>query len=178
MKEKAERAGQLTGPALEALKRHTFYGREKDDTIYPIALANLILHGVDEPHLWHGNTLSGVPTYAELFHGAPQFFDYVLMNPPFGGKEGKEARKAQKTSPAKLDVMEEQWKAAERAVREALAKAESIEQAVYDLKAVNPNRTSDEDTRTPAQLLDFINNKGREADAALARLRGLIAKDR
>ena len=90
----------------------------------------------------------------------------------------REARKAQKTSPAKLDAMEEQWKAAERAERESLAKAESIEQAVYDLKAVNPNRTSDEDTRTPAQLLDFINNKGREADAALARLRGLIAKDR
>jgi type I restriction enzyme M protein len=92
MKEKAERAGTLTGPVLETLKRRTFYGREKDDTIYPIALANLILHGIDEPHLWHGNTLSGVPTYDELFKGAPQFFDYVLMNPPFGGKEGKEAQ--------------------------------------------------------------------------------------
>ena len=92
MKEKAERAGILTGPLLEILKRHTFYGREKDDTIYPIALANLILHGVDEPHLWHGNTLSGVATYDDLFAGAPQFFDYVLMNPPFGGKEGKEAQ--------------------------------------------------------------------------------------
>ncbi len=50
MREKAERAGTLTGPVLETLKRRTFYGREKDDTIYPIALANLILHGVDEPH--------------------------------------------------------------------------------------------------------------------------------
>src|ERR1035438_9962682 len=92
MKEKAERAGVLTGPLLETLKRRTFYGREKDDTIYPIALANLILHGVDEPHLWHGNTLSGVATYDDLFKDAPQFFDYVLMNPPFGGKEGKEAQ--------------------------------------------------------------------------------------
>ena len=30
--------------------------------------------------------------YGDLFKGAPQFFDYVLMNPPFGGKEGKEAQ--------------------------------------------------------------------------------------
>ena len=50
MREKAERACTLTGPVLETLKRRTFYCREKDDTIYPIALANLILHGVDEPH--------------------------------------------------------------------------------------------------------------------------------
>ena len=27
--------------------------------IYPIALANLVLHGIDEPHIWHGNTLTG-----------------------------------------------------------------------------------------------------------------------
>ena len=92
--------------------------------IHRAGWTNLILHGVDEPHLWHGNTLSGVPTYDELFKGAPQFFDCVLMNPPFGGKEG--------------------------------------------------NRISDEDTRTPAALLDFIDGKGREAEAALARLRELI----
>ena len=344
MKDRAERAGTLTGPALESLKRRTFYGREKDDTIYPIALANLILHGVDEPHLWHGNTLSGVPTYDELFKGAPQFFDCVLMNPPFGGKEGKEAqtqfeyktgatqvlflqhvlksmkagskcgivldegvlfrtnetafvqtkrklleecsvdcivslpggvftsagagvktnlvfftkgeqteriwyfdlsdvktgkktpftkdhfedffkvlpkredsprswtldfaarlekaleearphrekaaeldaqanqldnalrekKKAKTLSESKLAALAEELQTVERAARESLAKAESIENAVYDLKAVNPNRISDEDTRTPAALLDFIDGKGREAEAALARLRELI----
>ena len=61
----------------------------------------------------------------------------------------------------------------ERAARESLAKAESIENAVYDLKAVNPNRATEEDTRTPVELLDFIAAKGREADAALSRLRTL-----
>ncbi len=71
---------------------HTFYGREKDNAIYPIALSNLILHGVDEPHVWHGNTLTGQEVYGDLFKGAPQFFDVLLMNPPFGGKEGKEAQ--------------------------------------------------------------------------------------
>jgi type I restriction enzyme M protein len=92
MREEAEKAGTLDAKKLETLKRRTFYGREKDDSVYPIALANLILHGIDEPHIWHGNTLSGQECYGELFKGAPQFFDYVLMNPPFGGKEGKEAQ--------------------------------------------------------------------------------------
>ena len=77
---------------LEILKRRTFYGREKDDLVYPIALANLILHQIDEPHVWHGNTLTGGETYGGLFTGAPALYDVILMNPPFGGKEGKEAQ--------------------------------------------------------------------------------------
>jgi type I restriction enzyme M protein len=85
---------------LETLKHRTFYGREKDNLIYPIALANLVLHEIDEPHLWHGNTLTGAETYGGLFADAPAMYDVILMNPPFGGKEGKEAqtRFAYKTS--------------------------------------------------------------------------------
>jgi type I restriction enzyme M protein len=336
-------ASGITGPELETLKHRTFYGREKDNGIYPIALANLILHGVDEPHVWHGNTLTGQEVYADLYRGGPSFFDCVLMNPPFGGKEGKEAqtlfeyktgatqvlflqhvlksmkagsrcgivldegvlfrtnetafvqlkrklleecevycivslpggvfssagagvktnlvffnkgkptekiwyfdlsdvkvgkktpmteghfkeffellpargdspnawtvdfaakliraleearphrekaaelyaqakeledrwrerRKAKSVSEAGLMTLESQWKETERAGRESLAKGEAIENAVYDLKAVNPNRTIDEDKRTPVELLDFIAQKGLEADAALARLRAL-----
>ncbi len=78
---------------LERLKTQTFYGREKENLVFPIALANLVLHGIDQPNLWHGNTLTGAPTYDALFAGAPETFDVVLTNPPFGGKEGKDARK-------------------------------------------------------------------------------------
>jgi type I restriction enzyme M protein len=77
---------------LETLKQRTFWGREKENLIYPIALANLVLHGIDKPSLWHGNTLTGAGAYAGLFEGAPQAFDVILTNPPFGGKEGKEAQ--------------------------------------------------------------------------------------
>ena len=87
----------------------------------------------------------------------------------------REKKRAKTLSDAKLAALAEELQTVERTARESLAKAESMENAVYDLKAVNPNRTSDEDTRTPAQLLDFIAGKGREADAALARLRNLIA---
>ena len=77
---------------LENLKNNTFFGREKENLIYPIALANLVLHGIDKPNLWHGNTLTGQETYGGLFAEAPQTFDVILTNPPFGGKEGKDAQ--------------------------------------------------------------------------------------
>jgi type I restriction enzyme M protein len=81
-----------TAEQRETLKQRTFYGREKDNVIYPIALANLVLHGIDQPNLWHGNTLTGQETYGGLFQDAPAQFDVILTNPPFGGKEGKEAQ--------------------------------------------------------------------------------------
>jgi len=88
----ANLGNKATAGQLETLKQRAFWGREKENLIYPIALANLVLHGMDKPNLWHGNTLTGQETYGGLFEGAPQLFDVVLTNPPFGGKEGKEAQ--------------------------------------------------------------------------------------
>jgi len=89
-----------TANDLEGLATRTFYGREKDNVVYTIGLANLVLHGIDEPHIWHGNTLTGGETYGGLFQGAPALYDVCLTNPPFGGKEGVDAqtRFAYKTS--------------------------------------------------------------------------------
>jgi type I restriction enzyme M protein len=337
------RAQATNAVELERLKERTFYGREKDNAVYPIALLNLVLHGIDEPHIWHGNALSKVPTYEGLFQNAPAFFDVVLMNPPFGGKEGKESQtpyayatnatqvlflqnvlqsmkpgsrcgivldegvlfrvdsesivkvkekllqecevycivslpggvftaagagvktnlvfftkgkpteriwfydladvkvgkktpltlahfddffrllpdrgdsgrswtmdftarlqkalddaqphraraeaaqveaktlearwKDLKKSGAKTTAVQaaaEAWKAKDREAREAVAKAVAIESAAYDLKAVNPHRVTEEDQRTPGELLAEIDAKGEEAEAALAQLRALL----
>lgn len=81
-----------TGDQIEQLKHDTFFGREKENLVFPIALANLVLHGIDQPNLWHGNTLTEKETYGGLFENAPAYFDVLLTNPPFGGKEGKEAQ--------------------------------------------------------------------------------------
>lgn len=89
---KANLGNDATAEQLETIKQRTFWGREKENLIYPIALANLVLHGIDKPNLWHGNTLTGRETYGGLFDGAPQTYDVILTNPPFGGKEGKEAQ--------------------------------------------------------------------------------------
>jgi len=340
------RGGELTTEALDTLKHRTFYGREKDNLAYPIALANLMLHGIDEPHLWHGNTLSKQTVYGGLWEGAPERFHVVLTNPPFGGKEGKEAqspfpfktratqalfvqyvmqilepggrcgivldegllyrtneeafvktkrklldecdlwcivslpggaftgsgagvktnlvfftrgrkteriwyydlshikvgkktpltmlqfakffelldkrgtpeaetehswtvdfaerkrRAAEEAAPHRreadaqreraaalreqakahrkagqaplADALMPEIEAAEKQARESISKAQAIEDAVYDLKAVNPREKKILDNRTPAELLQAIAEKGREVDAALERLRALL----
>ena len=78
---------------IDKLKHETFFGREKENLVFPIALANLVLHGIDQPNLWHGNTLTKRATYSALFDHAPKTFKVILTNPPFGGKEGKDAQK-------------------------------------------------------------------------------------
>ncbi len=259
---------------LETLKRRTFFGREKDNAIYPIALANLVLHNIDEPRIWHGNTLTGGEIYGGLLTEAPALYDVILMNPPFGGKEGKEAqtRFPYKTSATQVLFLQhvidslkpggrcgivldegvlfrtnetafvqtkrklldecDLWcvvslppgtfvnagagvkanllfftkgKATERtwyydlsdvkvgkktpltlahfdeffrllperkdSERSWIVTRQEIEAKGYDLKAVNPNAKSDEDTRTPEELLELIEAKGREVAEALAPLR-------
>jgi len=83
----------IASTEIEKLKYETFFGKEKENLVFPIALANLVLHGIDQPNLWHGNTLTNRATYGALFKNAPSTFDYIFTNPPFGGKEGKDAQK-------------------------------------------------------------------------------------
>jgi type I restriction enzyme M protein len=77
---------------LDKLKHETFFGREKENLIYPITLANMVLHGIDQPAIWHGNTLTGNEIFGGLFEHSTGKYDVILTNPPFGGKEGKEAQ--------------------------------------------------------------------------------------
>jgi type I restriction enzyme M protein len=90
---KRELGNQARSTDIDTLKHDTFFGREKENLVFPIALANLVLHGIDQPNLWHGNSLTRRATYAALFQQAPKQFDVILTNPPFGGKEGKDAQK-------------------------------------------------------------------------------------
>ena len=273
---RAKPGNQLTGDQLTRLAEQTFYGREKENLIYPIALANLALNGIDRPNIWHGNTLTGNESYGGLFQDAPTLYDVVMMNPPFGGKEGADAqtRYAYKTSATQVLFLQEvvkslkprgragivvdegllfrtnenafvqtkQWlldecdlycivslpggvfTAAGAGVKTNLmffnkgksteniwyydlsavkvtkkqpltrahfddffkllpARADSphswtvsradIASRNYDLKAMNPNRREQGDTRTPAELLTLIEQQGRELQAALAELRQL-----
>ncbi len=265
-----------TAEQIESLKHRTFYGREKDNLAVPIGLANLILHGIDQPNIWHGNTLTGNETYGGLFQDAPSLYDVVMTNPPFGGKEGKEAQsrfayktgatqmlflqhvidsvkpggrcgivldegvlfrnnenafvqtkrkllddcdlwcivslpggafvnagagvktnllfftkgkptekiwyydlsdiKVGKKTPLTVDKFEDFFKLLPSrgdSDRSWTVAREEINKKNYDLKAVNPNAKSNEDTRTPEELLDFIEAKGREVTEALAALRAL-----
>jgi type I restriction enzyme M protein len=70
-----------------------------------------------------------------------------------------------------IQEAEDRIKALAKEARELRGKAADIKNAVYDLKAVNPNKTAEVDERTPDELLNLIEAKGREIDAVLAILR-------
>ena len=82
-----------------------------------------------------------------------------------------ELKKATPRNEKAITEAESQITDSTRAAREFNGQAEEIENAVYDLKAVNPHAKNDEDTRTPEELLDLIEAKGREVAEALAVLR-------
>lgn len=269
--------GGGTADQITALKTRTFYGREKENLIYPIGLANLVLHGIDESHIWHGNTLTGQELYGGLFRNAPAAFDVVLTNPPFGGKEGPEAQtrfayktsstqvlflqhviaslraggrcgmvldegvlfrtnetafvqtkrkllddcdlwcivslpggafsaagagvktnllfftkgqpteriwyydlsdvKVGKKSPLTLDRFADFFRlltTRSDSDRSWTVTREQIEARGFDLKAVNPHAKREQDTRTPQDLLDIIEAKGREVAQAAAMLRASL----
>src|SRR5207302_434552 len=66
-------------------------------------------------------------------------------------EEAKAHRKANKQNLA--DRLQPEIEVAERRARDASAKGQAIEDAVYDLKAVNPREKKVTDARTPAELL-------------------------
>ena len=84
----------------------------------------------------------------------------------------KDMKKAQPRNDKAIAEAEAQVAALTREARDLAAKAKEIEDAVYDLKAVNPHRKPDVDDRTPEDLMDIIEVKGREIAEALAALRG------
>ena len=67
----------------------SIYGIEKKQFPYMLAITNLLLHGIDEPKIYHDNTLAhNVLNYTER-----DCFDKILMNPPYGGSEGEAIKK-------------------------------------------------------------------------------------
>lgn len=106
-----DNGGDDIATTLETLGEKTFYGREKDAHIYPITLANLVLHGIDYPLICHGNTLTGIDTDNTL---VPQSdlqkpHNVIITNPPFGGKEGvgAQAKYDYKTKSTQVLFMQE-----------------------------------------------------------------------
>ena len=70
------------------LRNYSIYGVEKKQFPYMLAITNLLLHGVDEPNIVHGNSL----THNVLDYTEADAFDKILMNPPFGGSEKQDVQ--------------------------------------------------------------------------------------
>lgn len=86
------------------------------------------------------------------------------------------ARKREKAAKSVIKALLEQIKAKEKGAREALSKANAIDAAVFDLKAVNPNAVAKVDTRTSEEIIKNIEEQGKILSAALTRLKTLLAK--
>lgn len=77
---------KLTTKDIEILQKKTFYGKEIKSLAYIIGVMNMILHGIEAPHIRHMNTL------AENINDIQEKdrYDVVLANPPFGAGIGRE----------------------------------------------------------------------------------------
>jgi len=59
------------------------FGIEKKPLPYLLCITNMLLHDIDNPQVFHGNSLErNIREYAEA-----DKFDIVVMNPPYGGTE-------------------------------------------------------------------------------------------
>jgi type I restriction enzyme M protein len=87
-KSNGEEIVTYTGDLLEPYRKHIqtgmFHGFDFDVTMLRIGAMNLMLHGVDTPHIHYQDTLSN--NFPERFpRFASDCFDLVLANPPFKG---------------------------------------------------------------------------------------------
>ena len=89
-------------------------------------------------------------------------------------KERLRALKAADPNDKKIGMLETRIRALERMFREAQAKADSIDAAVFDLKAVNPNLVIETDGRTPDEVIRSIGYQGAIVVKALEALRVLL----
>lgn len=79
---------KLSTTQLETLQKRTLYGKEKKPLPYIIATMNMILHGIQTPNIIHKNTLTENVMDIE----EKDKFDFIIANPPFGGKERAEVQ--------------------------------------------------------------------------------------
>src|SRR3990167_9429303 len=73
---------------IKILQERTFYAKEKKSLAYAIGIMNMILHGIETPHILHTNTLA--ENLADIQE--KDRYDIVLANPPFGGNERPEVQ--------------------------------------------------------------------------------------
>lgn len=67
---------------------NSIYGIEKKQFPYMLCITNMLLHGVDNPEIYHSNSLlRDVLDYTES-----DKFNVILMNPPYGGSEKSDVK--------------------------------------------------------------------------------------
>lgn len=89
-------------------------------------------------------------------------------------KERLKALKADGAPRKNIEKLEIEIREREKAARDARAKVDGVDAAVFDLKAVNPNARIATDERTPQEVMQSIEQQGRVVAEALSALRMLL----
>ena len=89
-------------------------------------------------------------------------------------KEELKGLKKDKEGNGKIAALESRIREHEKAARDAQSKADDIDAACFDLKAVNPNAIVKTDDRTPAMIIENIEEQGKIVNKALERLKLLL----
>lgn len=77
---------KLSAKEWKTIQNDTFFGQEKTSLGYVMGMMNMILHGIESPNVFKGNTLTqNIRDFQEKDR-----HDVILANPPFGGKEKKQ----------------------------------------------------------------------------------------
>ena len=67
---------------------NSIYAIEKKQFPYMLCVTNMLLHGIDNPKVFHDNSL----TKKLLDYTKKDAFDVILMNPPYGGSEKEDIK--------------------------------------------------------------------------------------
>lgn len=79
---------QIDSPEDRAVFGQSVYGMEKKQFPYMLCVTNMLLHDLDVPQVFHGNSLvNRVLDYTDK-----DCYDVILMNPPYGGSEKAEIK--------------------------------------------------------------------------------------
>jgi|TARA_B110000211_G_scaffold172706_1_gene195044 type I restriction enzyme M protein len=74
---------ELTSEEYDFQRLDAYWGFEKTSLAYVMGMMNMILHGIESPNLFRGNTLTqNIRDIQEKDR-----YNIILANPPFGGKE-------------------------------------------------------------------------------------------
>lgn len=77
--------GQINTVEDREKYNQSVYGIEKKPLPYLLCITNMLLHDIESPNIYHGNSLErNVREYRES-----ERFDLILMNPPYGGTESE-----------------------------------------------------------------------------------------
>lgn len=80
---KPEKKEKYSASEWETIQTNTFFGQEKTSLGYVMGMMNMILHGIESPNVYKGNTLTqNIRDFQDKDR-----HNIILANPPFGGKE-------------------------------------------------------------------------------------------